>query len=484
MMDYSAFEGDHLLAFGDEPWPLLTEDEGYGWQFGMRQPTGWRRLLLRPAQQYSLHLGQHRGAIFGITEAGLNISLLRLAANAARHGWKVVLFDAQGSADMAARFVATMHQAGRANTYVFPNAPYNGFRGSKMALFHRLLSVAPFREPYYQHITTASLSAILQMPEGSLRSLDELVEQLTSIKARLGGTRSRGAARPSLPLLTLLCPDALLGAPLRYAALSALAGNRLSGSWSYDQADAAYLSFNAWSRPQEARHLARYLLDDLASYLVERDKGPSRVLLLLKHPELLFEIGQVASLFALLEQKRGSVFVAARSPADLGREAGRILKNATTLLIHRSMTTLPFEPYVAFSGPRRHPFFDGTIQRLTDERCFAIHQGQVALVQIAPVQCDAADLLRAHKRIPALPPDDEACFSWDLCLPDEEEDAWDLAAIFGPVNDAETPLENGQAPSHEAGPRRHVRSARRSRRQTSGDPPHKPESGSPPPPSE
>jgi hypothetical protein len=466
IMHFTGFAGEHHFAFGGGSLPLVSEHGILPWQFGTTPPAGWSQFF-RPASPYVLPLEEHRGAIFGITEAGLDISLPRLAANAARAGWKVVIFDAEGSTATAALFVATMRKAGRANTFVFPNAPYDGFQGSKTALFHRLLSVGSFREPYYQHIATVALSALVQRPKPFPRCLSDLVGELTLIKRQVN-TFSRDVAEVALPL-TLLSTSDLLGVPLRYAAFCALSGNQLSGAWSYDEADAAYLSFSAWSRPQEARALAQYLLADLASFLVERAGGTSRVLLLVKHPEWLVETKEVAALFALLDHHRGSVFIATRSPADLGQEAGRILANATTLVVHRSATTLPFEPYVARSGPGRRPFFDGTVQRFPDARCCVICQGQVATVEVAPVQLDEADLLAANADIPPPPPDDPPpTSSYFLTNEDEEPDT--LSAIFG-ADKASTTLEREQQSSSETSGHRHVRSVRRSRRTPKGPPP-------------
>ena len=158
--------------------PPLSQDNEHDWQIGWQKSQGWRHRFLRPEQPYLLPLDQQQGAIFGLTDAGLNISLLRLAANAAHHGWKVVFFDAQGSPDLATRFVSTMHRYSRANTYVFPNEPYNGFEGNRSALFHCLLQITPAQEPYYQRIAVLCLSALLQTQPIPPQNMDALVGQL------------------------------------------------------------------------------------------------------------------------------------------------------------------------------------------------------------------------------------------------------------------------------------------------------------------
>ena len=315
------------------------------WAIGQIRPTGWR-VFPGKRPYYEVNVRTEQGILFGTTEIGLSTTLHRIAFNAAHAGWKVFLLDAQGSETRAATFYATMQEANPlSRTRVFPKTPYAGWSGTPDAILHRLLQLSPSREPYYQHIATAALSSVLLEDAPSLHCSHDLVQRLTGLLEN----RSRYDGSSLIRLLHSLRHVDLPGTPLRYAAFSALAGNSLNGTWSYDEADAAYFSFNAWSRPDEARMQARFLLADLASYLVERTKTRTPVLLLINHPEQLFDLEQVAPLFARMQAAHGSLFLAASSPSDFGHAAQRLMSDASVLLIHRQLSSRPFEPYLARS---------------------------------------------------------------------------------------------------------------------------------------
>lgn len=320
------------------------------------------------------------------------MSLLRLATNAARRSWKVIFFDALGTETQAATFLAAMQQAGRQQIHSFPQEPYAGWNGTPQQILERLLQVAAPGEPYYQQINTLCLSTCLAGAQPS--HLDELVRRLVDVLQP-----KRSVFSQLSPILRMVRPADLAGVPLRYGALARLIGNSLDGGWSYEHAEAAYFSFNAWSRPEQARALARFLLADLASYLSERTAGAPHVLLLIKHPNLLFDLQQIAPLFAYMERMGGSVFVTVRSVADLGSQASRILSNAPTLLIHRSSTAAHFDPYVSVPWWSTRAISDGTVRQLPDDECVVIHRGEDSCVRLDPVVVETAEVLRAQAHI-------------------------------------------------------------------------------------
>jgi hypothetical protein len=254
-----------------------------------------------------------------------------------------------------------------------------------------------------------------------------VIERMSQVTVLLKQTSQKRPLRSMTPREQILSalPSALLQSlPLRYAALSALVSDRLDGHWSVDDTDAAYFAFNSWGRPQEARHLARFLLADLASFLTERVDEPPPVLLLIKHPERLLSTERLPQLFAQMEQAHGTLFLASRSVTDFGEAARGVFNNASTLLVHRSQSEIPFEPYVLL--PATHPFFTGAVQNQFDQECFVIEQGLATQVRIAPVQLDAHALALARESIS---PPFESFFpdGWD----ELEDDDHFFTELFG-----------------------------------------------------
>ncbi len=141
-------------------------------------------------------------------------------------------------------------------------------------------------------------------------------------------------------------------------------------------ASATYIGINVWSQPKVARAIARVLLTDICKCV--REQAPARMLLLFKHPELLFDQTQILPLFAFMEQAQGSVFAAVRSIADFGGSA--IVKNARTVIVHRSHPSRDWTSCISNSW--EHPL--RIVRSLPDNECFVIHAGQATHVRVRP----------------------------------------------------------------------------------------------------
>src|SRR5579871_4938767 len=100
----------HATPRHTPPWGRFISPEHpiWNWYIGERLPQGWWKHRSLWPVSVALPLDKEQGAIFGQEDADLDASLLRLAFNAARDGWKVFLFDAHGTAENAARFVTAM----------------------------------------------------------------------------------------------------------------------------------------------------------------------------------------------------------------------------------------------------------------------------------------------------------------------------------------------------------------------------------------
>jgi hypothetical protein len=156
-------------------------------------------------------------------------------------------------------------------------------------------------------------------------------------------------------------------------------GMLLRNSLSKMFVDSAYIGVNVWSQRSSACTLARLLLDSIMRNIWKQD---AKILLLLTHPELLFEMEQILPLFAALEQNGGSLFVAARSIADFGWQGSTLVENARTVIAHRSNPSFRLTSCISGSWGQ---FFDKTVRSLPDNECIILHAGEATHVRVKSV---------------------------------------------------------------------------------------------------
>ncbi|GCE32047.1 hypothetical protein KDA_75310 [Dictyobacter alpinus] len=366
------------------------------WEFGWRMNGNWRRLLHLPEESYALDLASHAGVIVGLSEEGVHMTQLRIAVNAARQGWKVVLFDAQSSERKAAEFVAAMRQAGLGDTYVSSRTDEHGTT-ERTSTAHGTRTDG---DHSYPEISPHALDDALQCLLGGKDPFSDMSAHIMPPHGLLEQVRREPFEEP---------PPAV----------------------PYESANAVYLGLNVWEGAQEAQDTAQACLSDFTRFL--STTRTRHVLLLIEHPALLFNMQEICPLFALLEQAQGSMFVSARSVADFGKEAPRLLKNARTLIAHRS-TPEPFEPYVSQRGWNQRPFFGEAIRQFHRDECFVIHAGQATPVRVNPIFIDTDGVVGS--RLSPRPSTDgpaAARIPWlDLDIQDAEFEEF-LASAFGPL---------------------------------------------------
>jgi hypothetical protein len=119
-------------------------------------------------------LGEHTVCV-GSSGSGKIETLLRLAYGACKvYGRQVIFIDAKGDErqETAARFVAAMRAAGAQRIRMFPATYYDGWKGSAVDLFNRLISVIDYSESrYYSDVAADVLRLVLNAPTGVLRSI-------------------------------------------------------------------------------------------------------------------------------------------------------------------------------------------------------------------------------------------------------------------------------------------------------------------------
>ena len=175
-------------------------------------------------------LGRHL-VVVGGTGSGKTETLLRLAYGAAAQlGWQVLYVDAKGDPANVGRFVASMRHAGARRIEVFPDAPYDGWRGEPLAVLNRLMAVEDFSEPYYRAITKLMLVEAVKHPIGAPRSSTDLIDRL---QARGHGKEGQGGVA-------------------RYRSFFEVLDGKLDGNWAFEDVDAAYVLLDGLALKEEA----------------------------------------------------------------------------------------------------------------------------------------------------------------------------------------------------------------------------------------
>jgi hypothetical protein len=356
---------------------------GSEWRFGSRQNQWWRRLLHIQPDSLSLPLDKDRvGLLLGTATTGLSMSMLRLAMNAARNGWRVVLFDAFGSKYRAALFLAAMQQAGLEHILTYPYEPYDGWQGTAEQVSQRLLQLLPMDEyPQERFLVSICLQALLSTRK--VTRLSDLARQMSNL-LKTTHAFPLGMASYLAPILDAQPAWLRMQVAALFESLTVQVGNKLDGKWSFQDVEAAYLSFNTIASPDKAPLQASFLLSDLVRQLTAADRDTSPVLLLIEHPELLFDVEQLCPLLADIEHLCAAAYLSIGSLSDLHFSMYRILSYVQTMLIHRNSVmngVLSLFPNV--SRKRVPPA--QVLAQLSNDECFVVRDAFVWHARIDPL---------------------------------------------------------------------------------------------------
>jgi hypothetical protein len=275
--------------------------------------TGWRTGRWCALPDAQLGLGW---VVLGLPGSGKTETLLRLAQLGISQGCDVHVLDAKGERSTQERFAALCEGAG-VTARLFPEEPYDGFRGEPDALRNRLGRVVDYTEPYYQ--------------DGARDLLAALVSD--------GPPRSLAALLAALPTLTLegLDPAVRRGTLARYRAFAAAAAGGLDGDWAFEDVRASYVLLDGVALGDDAPRLARFFVEDFSHYAAAR-KPPGRRALLLIDEFSALRLDNAAAILERLRSFGAGVVVASQSVEGLHddpREADRLLNAASCLITHR-----------------------------------------------------------------------------------------------------------------------------------------------------
>lgn len=299
-----------------------------------RRLAGERALPLTAGGDVLLPFADMRrhAVILGASGSGKTETSLRIAHElACKSSAAVHYLDAKGDRANAERFVGLMKAAGR-ETRVFPNEPFDAWRGDWRGIVNRLLDVIEFAESgpaaYYRDIAKTALQLACNHPEGPPRSSQELIE-------RLDYERLLDAHGPSEGVLAL--PRERVGqVRLRYQAFFGQLGTALDGEWSWEDASASYILLDSVALGEDTSSAARLLFADFAHYFALRKPRKRSCLLF---ADEFASIAGASDLATKVEQARGfnaAMVLVPQTPTGLGDrvQRERILGSVETLIVH------------------------------------------------------------------------------------------------------------------------------------------------------
>jgi hypothetical protein len=270
--------------------------------------------------------------IFGASGSGKTETSMRIANElASKTDAQIFYLDAKGDRGSAARFVSLMQEAGR-KARVFPNEPFDSWRGDWRGIANRLLEVIEFvpegPAAYYRDIAKTALQLACNHPDGPPRSSSELLR-------RLDYELLLNAHGPSTAVLSL--PRDKVGqVRMRYEAFFGQLGCAFDGEWSWDDADAAYLLLDSVALGEDTAGAARMLFADFAHYFSQR-KAKERFCLLFA--DEFSAVASASDVAMKVEQARSfntGLVLVPQSLSGMGPriQRDRILGSVETVIVH------------------------------------------------------------------------------------------------------------------------------------------------------
>lgn len=288
--------------------------------------------------------------VCGATGSGKTESLLRLAWTIAKTSSAPVFYlDGKGDRQTAMRFCALMTDADR-HARVFPNEPFDGWRGQAHEIHGRLMEIIDYASEgpasWYRDLAKNVLRLVCEHPDGPPRCSTQTLERIDA------GVLAQ--AHPKSRVLAALSNDHVRQVRLRYEAFFGQTRGALDGTWAWEDTNAAYLLLDSLTLREETNGLARFLFEDFAHYFTTRKPHGLFCVLIVDE---FSSLAQGTSMASRVEQARGfrtSLILAPQVVAGIGsrEQTDRILGSVESVICHRMNTP---EEIVALAGTRQQP---------------------------------------------------------------------------------------------------------------------------------
>jgi hypothetical protein len=307
------------------------------------------------------HMRRH-AVILGASGTGKTETSMRIAHElASKTDTQIFYLDAKGDRGSAERFVSLMQAAGR-RTRVFPNEPFDAWRGDWRAIANRLLEVIEFvpegPAAYYRDIAKTALQLACNHPDGPPRSSSELLR-------RIDYEVLLNAHGPSSAVLSLP-KDKVSQVRLRYEAFFGQLGCALDGEWAWEDAEAGYLLLDSVALGEDCNGAASLLFADFAHYFTQRkplDRFATMV------ADEFAAIASSSDIAIKVEQARGfntGLILVPQTPSGMGplTQRDRILGSVETVIVHALNEP---EEVAALAGTKRvieltHRYGEGVLE--------------------------------------------------------------------------------------------------------------------------
>lgn len=275
---------------------------------------------------------RRHAVILGASGSGKTETSMRIAHElAGKTDAQIFYLDAKGDRGSAERFASLMKEAGR-DARVFPNEPFDAWRGDWRAIANRLLEVIEFvpegPAAYYRDIAKTALQLACNHPDGPPRSSSELL-------GRLDYEMLLNAHGPSSTVLSLP-RDKVSQVRLRYEAFFGQLGCSLDGEWSWEDTDTAYLLLDSVALGEDCRGAACLFFADFAHYFTQR-KPIERFATMIA--DEFSAIAASSDLAIKVEQARSfntGLVLVPQTPSGMGalNQRERILGSVETVITH------------------------------------------------------------------------------------------------------------------------------------------------------
>lgn len=275
---------------------------------------------------------RRHAVILGASGSGKTETSMRIAYElASKTDAQIFYLDAKGDRGSAERFVSLMQETGR-NPRVFPNEPFDAWRGDWRGIANRLLEVIEFvpegPAAYYRDIAKTALQLACNHPDGPPRSSSELLR-------RLDYELLLDAHGPCTAVLALP-RDKVSQVRLRYEAFFGQLGCALDGEWSWEDTDAAYLLLDSVALGEDCAGAACLFFADFAHYFSQRkplDRFATMV------ADEFSAIASSSDIAIKVEQARSfntGLILVPQTPSGMGSRSqrDRILGSVETVIVH------------------------------------------------------------------------------------------------------------------------------------------------------
>jgi conjugal transfer pilus assembly protein TraD len=333
------------------PVPLVGEAHGERGFVIAQRISGERalpvagRMVLLSQERLCRHL-----LVCGATGAGKTETLLRLAWTVAKSSDAPVFYlDGKGDRENAERFSGLMADAGR-HTRVFPNEPFDGWRGEAHEIQGRLMEIIDYSSEgpaaWYRDVAKTTLRLVCEHPEGPPRSSGAVLSRMDHALLTV--------AHPGSSAVAALTPAQVGQVRLRYEAFFGQVRGQLDGCWAWEDTTAGYVLLDSLTLSEEVGGLARFLFEDFMHFIANR-KARNRFCVLIV--DEFSSLAQSADMAARVEKARGfntSLVLAPQVVEGMGgeQETARILGSVETVIAHRVNTP---DEIVALAGTRKIP---------------------------------------------------------------------------------------------------------------------------------